>query len=174
VPTRGKATEQPPAIETNPSNPAHRRCLHHCHRRFGQENPHARIPAATRRSHATERTGALLTARFMTTPIRGARAGSDAARSARTPARASRRRALPPGQLRALVLAHLTQHPSSDFSPGEIARVLGRSRGAVINACKRLTGLGLAIRTQPTPQRYQAAGQAQPDAAGSAPAKATG
>jgi hypothetical protein len=73
---------------------------------------------------------------------------------------APRRPALPPGQLRALVLAHLRAHPDLDFSPTEIAGALHRpqSRGAVINACKRLVDHGLAVRTQHQPQRYQATG----------------
>lgn len=77
--------------------------------------------------------------------------------------RATRRPALPPGQLRALVEAHLHAHPDLDFAPAEIAHVLGRSRGAVINACTRLVELGAARRTRQTPQRYQAAaGQPPP------------
>ena len=35
--------------------------------------------------------------------------------------------------------------------------MLGRSRGAVINACQRLVSLGLAVRIRQQPQRYQAA-----------------
>jgi len=55
------------------------------------------------------------------------------------------------------VLAHLQAHPELDFSPAELANVLHRSRGAVINACQRLVGLGLAVRTRQQPQRYRAA-----------------
>jgi len=56
-------------------------------------------------------------------------------------------------------LAHLRAHPTLDFSPAEIANALGRpkSRGAVINACQRFLALGLAVRTQQAPQRYQTA-----------------
>jgi hypothetical protein len=44
-----------------------------------------------------------------------------------------------------------------DFSPAELANALRRptSRGAIINACKRLVQLGLATRTQDRPQRYR-------------------
>jgi len=58
------------------------------------------------------------------------------------------------------VLAHLRAHPDLVFSPAEIANALGRpkSRGAVINACKRFVELGLATRTRQAPQRYRAAG----------------
>jgi len=71
---------------------------------------------------------------------------------------APRRPALPAGQLRAMVLAHLRTHPKLDFSPAEIANALGRpkSRGAVINSCKRLVEQGLATLTQQRPQRYRA------------------
>lgn len=70
--------------------------------------------------------------------------------------RAPRRPPLPAGQLRELVLAHLQAHPQLDFSPAELANVLRRSRGAVINACRRLVDQGQARRTSEQPQRYQA------------------
>jgi hypothetical protein len=57
-----------------------------------------------------------------------------------------------------MVLAHLSTHPQQDFSPTELASVLGRptSRGAIINACQHLAKHGLATRTQDRPQRYRA------------------
>jgi hypothetical protein len=71
---------------------------------------------------------------------------------------AAHRPPLPPGHLQAMVLAHLRAHPDLDFSPSELANALGRpkSRGAVINACRHWVALGMAVRTQHTPQRYQA------------------
>ncbi|GAA0916556.1 MarR family transcriptional regulator [Virgisporangium aurantiacum] len=74
-------------------------------------------------------------------------------------ARVLRQPPLPAGQLRAMVLAHLRAHPGLDFSPAEVARVLGRpgSRGAIINICKQLVRDGLAVRTQDRPQRFRAA-----------------
>jgi hypothetical protein len=78
------------------------------------------------------------------------------AAGAAAPFRAPRRPAPLAGQPRALVLAHLQAHPEPDFSPAELANVLDRSRG-VINACQRLVGLGLAVRTRQQPQRYRAA-----------------
>jgi hypothetical protein len=72
--------------------------------------------------------------------------------------RAPRRPALPPGQLQALVLAHLKAHPRQDFGPGDLARILDRSHGAIAAACQRLTALGQARCTQPAPRRrYRAA-----------------
>jgi hypothetical protein len=58
-----------------------------------------------------------------------------------------------------MVLTHLQTRPGLDFSPTELANALQRptSRGAIINACKRLVEQGLAVRTQPRPQRYRAA-----------------
>jgi hypothetical protein len=58
-----------------------------------------------------------------------------------------------------MVLAHLRAHSHLDFSPTELANVLGRpnSRGAIINACRRLVEQRLAVQTQPRPQRYRAA-----------------
>ncbi|MET8149116.1 hypothetical protein ACIBSW_39680 [Actinoplanes sp. NPDC049668] len=57
-----------------------------------------------------------------------------------------------------MVLTHLHAYSALDFSPTELANVLGRpkSRGAITNACRRLAELGLATRTQHQPQRYRA------------------
>jgi hypothetical protein len=82
--------------------------------------------------------------------------------SATPPGPAARSRpgrpALAAGQLRAMVLSHLRAFPSLDFSPAELANVLGRpkSRGAIANACQRLVEQRLATRTQREPQRYRA------------------
>ena len=75
-----------------------------------------------------------------------------------TPKPAPPRPALGPGELRALVLAHLREFPELDFTPGELARALRRptSRGAIIKICHNLVGEGLADRTQQRPQRYRA------------------
>ncbi len=89
---------------------------------------------------------------------RGHRTVAGAAASYRSP----RRPALPAGQLRAMVLAHLQAHPRLDFGPAELAHVLQRSRGAVTNACQRLVQHGLAVRTRQQPQRYQATPPAAP------------
>src|SRR5262249_58037748 len=64
--------------------------------------------------------------------------------------RAPLRPALPAGALYAMVLAHLRAHPDLDFTPGELARALGRpnSRGAIIKLCWRLVEENLAVRTQ--------------------------
>ena len=71
--------------------------------------------------------------------------------------RAPRRTPLPPGQLDALIEAHLRAFPHLDFSATELANVLGRSHGGVAKACRRLIDNGLAIQTQPSPRRFQAA-----------------
>ena len=62
-------------------------------------------------------------------------------------------------RLRELVHAHLHAHPGLDFSPAELANALGRpgSRGAIINACRRLVADGVAVLACPRPQRFQAA-----------------
>lgn len=74
---------------------------------------------------------------------------------------------LAPGQLRALVLAHLRRYPDLDFSPTDLARAIGRpgSRGAVINACRHLTEHGQAVRSQDRPQRYRGTPPGQPTSA---------
>ncbi|XVQ15113.1 hypothetical protein ACQP1W_22055 [Spirillospora sp. CA-255316] len=61
-----------------------------------------------------------------------------------------------PSPLRPLVAEHLHAHPESEFTPGEIARVLGRSSGAVANALDTLVGQGVAILTCERPRRFRA------------------
>ncbi len=65
---------------------------------------------------------------------------------------------LPDGALRELVRAHLDAFPHTDFSPAELANALGRpgSRGAVINACRRLIADGAAVLACARPQRFRA------------------
>jgi len=66
---------------------------------------------------------------------------------------------LPDGALRELVRAHLYAFPHTDFSPAELANALGRpgSRGAVINACRRLVADRAAVLVCQRPQRFRAA-----------------
>ena len=64
---------------------------------------------------------------------------------------------LAPGELRALVLAHLQRFPELEFTPRDLARVLGRSHGAIRAVCGQLVDEGLARRTSSSPARYQAA-----------------
>jgi hypothetical protein len=68
--------------------------------------------------------------------------------------RSSARR--PDGTVADLVLAHLAAYPDAEFTPMELHRVLGPSRGAIIRACHRLTRAGHIRRTGQAPQRYQA------------------
>jgi predicted component of type VI protein secretion system len=82
-------------------------------------------------------------------------------RTRRAPAalayRAPRQPRLAPGELRALVLAHLRAHPHLDFTPRELGRVLNRSPGGIRAVCQRLVAEGLARCTNPSPARYQVA-----------------
>jgi hypothetical protein len=73
--------------------------------------------------------------------------------------RAPRQSPLPAGRLRALVLAHLRAHPHLEFTDTDLANVLNRpqSRGAIRVICKSLVAEGLAVQTNPRPQRYRAA-----------------
>ncbi|MFE3205576.1 helix-turn-helix domain-containing protein [Embleya sp. NPDC059237] len=64
---------------------------------------------------------------------------------------------LRPGALRDLVRAHLHDRPTKQYTPGEIARVLGRSSGAVANTLVALAAHGDAILSCPKPRRYRAA-----------------
>jgi nitric oxide reductase NorQ protein len=60
------------------------------------------------------------------------------------------------GELRRLVAHHLADHPADAFTPGEIARALGRSAGATGNALTVLAGRGEADREPGKPARYRA------------------
>ncbi|SEG26569.1 hypothetical protein SAMN04489712_104140 [Thermomonospora echinospora] len=61
-----------------------------------------------------------------------------------------------PRPLRPEVVAHLSAHPGKEFTPGEIAKVLGRSSGAVANALETLAKNGEAVLTSERPARYTA------------------
>ena len=82
-------------------------------------------------------------------------------RARRAPAalayRAPRPPRLAPGELRALVLAHLRTYPELDFTPRDLARVLGHCHGAIRAVCAHLVDDGVAHRTRSTPARFQAA-----------------
>ncbi|MDI2132560.1 MarR family transcriptional regulator [Yinghuangia seranimata] len=62
-----------------------------------------------------------------------------------------------PGELRALVAAHLAAHPEQHFTVGQIARAIGaKSSGAVANCLDHLTIDGTAVQTSEKPRRYTA------------------
>ncbi len=77
--------------------------------------------------------------------------------SAAPPASAPVRKKAVRGELRAAVAAFLAGDPTSDFSPHQVAKRLGRSAGAVGNALETLVKLGEARKTQSKPRRYSAA-----------------
>jgi DNA-binding GntR family transcriptional regulator len=74
------------------------------------------------------------------------------------PEAAGSRNALPrlaAGQLTALVLHHLRSHPHTDFSPYELATVLGgRSHGTIRRTLLRLAAAGTVTRTRQRPARF--------------------
>jgi predicted ArsR family transcriptional regulator len=59
------------------------------------------------------------------------------------------------GQVEQLVLAHLRAHPELDFSPYELAKVLGLSHGTVRRHLLRLTAAEFVRQTALTPARFQ-------------------
>nr|WP_030500988.1 helix-turn-helix domain-containing protein [Micromonospora purpureochromogenes] len=59
------------------------------------------------------------------------------------------------GQLTALVLEHMRTYPHLDFSPYEVAKVLGRSHGTIRRTLLRLTDAGTVTRTQQRPARFR-------------------
>jgi hypothetical protein len=72
-----------------------------------------------------------------------------------------------PSPLRPLVAQHLNAFPDLEFTPGEIAKVLDRSSGAVANALDTLTAQGVAVLTCERPRRFRAANPATDGATGS-------
>jgi DNA-binding MarR family transcriptional regulator len=62
-----------------------------------------------------------------------------------------------PSPLRPLVANHLNAYPDREFTPGEIAKVLDRSSGAVANALDTLVAWGEAVLTCERPRRFQTA-----------------
>lgn len=60
------------------------------------------------------------------------------------------------GELRRQIACYLAEHPGDDFTPGQIARALDRSSGAVGNALLTLAGRGEAQQTATRPVRYRA------------------
>ena len=65
---------------------------------------------------------------------------------------------LPGGRLREMVLDHLRSHPTEELTPFVIGRALGRSSGAVANACDRLLADRAIVETTQKPRRFRFAG----------------
>jgi hypothetical protein len=83
------------------------------------------------------------------------------------------RRRLGAGELRATVLAHLTEHLGQSFTAGQIARDLGgRSTGAIGNALATLVERGQVTCTHTKPRRFAATAGLPADATSSLPAPA--
>ena len=61
------------------------------------------------------------------------------------------------GELRMMVERYLREHPEQAWTPGKIAKVLGRSAGAVNNASEKLVEDGTAITFDDAPRRFQIA-----------------
>ena len=78
--------------------------------------------------------------------------------SPEAPAAGGGKARLPGGRLREMVLDHLRSHPAEDLTPFVIGRELGRSSGAVANACERLTADGAILETSQKPRRFRLAG----------------
>ena len=57
-----------------------------------------------------------------------------------------------------MVLDHLRSHPTEELTPFVIGRELGRSSGAVANACDRLLADNVILETSQKPRRFRFAG----------------
>lgn len=64
-------------------------------------------------------------------------------------------RGLQPGALRGLVEDFLREHPGQEFTPGQIAKELNRSSGAVYNALYVLAGKFVAEHTCDRPNKFK-------------------
>jgi hypothetical protein len=73
-----------------------------------------------------------------------------------TPNRDGRVR-LADGVLAALLLDHLRAYPAQDFSPYDLAKVLGHSHGAIRTRLLTLADTGTVVRTRIRPARFQIA-----------------
>ena len=69
--------------------------------------------------------------------------------------RSGRRRRLPYGQLKPLVVAHLAAYPQTSFTPWELGRVLGHSHGTIRRILVRLTAAGAVDQTSWQPARFR-------------------
>lgn len=58
------------------------------------------------------------------------------------------------GQLKPLILAHLRTYPHLAFTPWELAKVLGRSHGAIRRMLLRLAATGEVDQTCHRPARF--------------------
>ncbi|MEV4731914.1 helix-turn-helix domain-containing protein [Saccharopolyspora sp. NPDC049426] len=63
------------------------------------------------------------------------------------------------GELRGMVEDYLAAQPGAEFSPGQIAKALERSAGAVNNALHKLADEGYARQTQTSPKRFTASSE---------------
>jgi hypothetical protein len=62
---------------------------------------------------------------------------------------------LRPGELDGLVLAYMQDHGADrPFSPGKVAKGIGKSSGAVANCLERLRGAKEVRRVKKTPRTY--------------------
>ena len=59
------------------------------------------------------------------------------------------------GELSTLVLEHLKAHVEEPIGPSALGKALGRSSGAVANACQRLESSGSLRLVSASPRRYE-------------------
>ena len=65
------------------------------------------------------------------------------------------RQRLPYGQLAPLILAHLATYPHLQFTPWELAKVLGHSHGTIRRILLRLAADDTVCQTSRHPARFQ-------------------
>lgn len=89
-------------------------------------------------------------------PAPGAAPEKDAA-PATSAASTSNGERLKPGQLEGLILTYMQEHPAKPLGPGDVAKALQRSSGAVGNGLARLTRAKKVRQVNDKPRRYQIA-----------------
>ncbi|GAB3671524.1 hypothetical protein REH65_00135 [Saccharopolyspora sp. ID03-671] len=87
-------------------------------------------------------------------PSLGTRSTTPTATTERSDAAVPSEKRLAKGELRGLVEDYLAEHPGEEFSPGQIAKALDRSAGAINNALHKLSNDGYARQTQDSPKRF--------------------
>lgn len=114
------------------------------------------IGAAIEALESGDRSAALAAAEAIYAGSGKARRLVRTAASGRPRSKATGRPRSHPGELRAKVVAHLTEHRGKEFTPHEIGKVINHSAGAVANALDRLVELGQAEVTCDRPRRFTA------------------
>ncbi|HTJ72633.1 MAG TPA: MarR family transcriptional regulator [Actinospica sp.] len=82
-------------------------------------------------------------------------AGADADQARLAPGSGDGAARLGKGELRSMVEAHLRENPDREWTPTAISKILGRSAGAITNACMKLAETGSVTIVPDKPVRFR-------------------